>query len=233
MKTFKTPGGLELPLLDLRGKDYLQVSHRLVWFRAEKPEWSIETEYAGVNDQAAFAKATIRDEKGRIIATAHKYEDKQGFSDYREKAETGSVGRALALIGYGTQFAHELEEGERIVDSPIQKPQLVQPTTQNTFNTPAPSGTNIQSSQGVMTVQQAGEIKVPFGKNAGMAVKQLRIDQILNDLGYWESRLKQEGKSATGQLKTYIEALSVYEKSMNQAPVQEEPPFMTEGDPFL
>jgi ribosomal protein S27AE len=36
-----------------------------------------------------------------------------------EKAETGSVGRALSLCGYGTQFASELEEGQRIVDAPI------------------------------------------------------------------------------------------------------------------
>ncbi len=31
---------------------------------------------------------------------------------------TGSIGRALAAAGYGTQFAPELEEGERLADSP-------------------------------------------------------------------------------------------------------------------
>ena len=38
-----------------------------------------------------------------------------------EKAETGSIGRALAYCGYGTQFAaSELEEApERPVDAPI------------------------------------------------------------------------------------------------------------------
>ena len=43
-KTFKTPKGTELPLLDLRGKDYLMVAHRLVWFREEHSDWTIETE---------------------------------------------------------------------------------------------------------------------------------------------------------------------------------------------
>jgi hypothetical protein len=27
------------------------------------------------------------------------------FSDFLEKAETGAIGRALAALGYGTQFA--------------------------------------------------------------------------------------------------------------------------------
>jgi hypothetical protein len=30
------------------------------------------------------------------------------------------VGRALAMLGYGTQFAPELDEGDRIVDSPVE-----------------------------------------------------------------------------------------------------------------
>ena len=54
-----------------------------------------------------------------MIATGHKREDNSHFSDHSEKAESGAIGRALALIGYGTQFAAELEEGERIVDSPV------------------------------------------------------------------------------------------------------------------
>lgn len=121
MKTFKTPKGTEIPLLDLRGKDYLQVQWRLVWFREEHPTWSINTEYMQVNEKEAFARATITTDTGRFIATAHKYEDKVGFPDYREKAETGAIGRALALIGYGTQFcADELNEGSRLADSPVE-----------------------------------------------------------------------------------------------------------------
>jgi hypothetical protein len=118
---FNTPKGTELPLLDLRGKPYLQVAHRLVWFREEHPNWSIETEVSIMeNKAAAVGSAKIKDETGRIIATAHKYEDQKGFQDFIEKSETGAVGRALAMCGYGTQFAPEIEEGERIVDSPTE-----------------------------------------------------------------------------------------------------------------
>lgn len=119
MTSVKTAKGTELPLLDLKGKNYLEVKWRIVWFREEKPEWSIETEFPVLTDETAVAKAIVRNEQGRVISTGHKREDRSHFPDHSEKAESGAIGRALALIGYGTQFAAELEEGERIVDSPV------------------------------------------------------------------------------------------------------------------
>jgi len=114
-----TAKGTYLPLLKLKGKDYLEVKYRLVWFREDHPNWSISTELVAVTDKSCTAKATVSDETGRVIATSHKSETYAGFADFIEKAETGAIGRALALIGYGTQFcADELDEGERIVDSP-------------------------------------------------------------------------------------------------------------------
>ena len=120
--TITTKKGTELPLLDLRGKPYLQVAHRLVWFREEHPDWTIETEIVKSAPGAALLKATIKTPEARILATAHKMETKQGFADYLEKAETGAIGRALALCGYGTQFEPEMDEGERLADSPINPP---------------------------------------------------------------------------------------------------------------
>lgn len=55
------------------------------------------------------------------IGVGIKHEDALGFEDYLEKALTGAVGRALPLIGIGTQFARELDEGDRIVDAGIDK----------------------------------------------------------------------------------------------------------------
>lgn len=118
MSTFKTPKGTTLPILSLKGKDYLQVQHRLVWFREECPQWGIETIYLELSDKSAIAKATIKNADGRIIAQATKSETPEGFGDYIEKAESGAIGRALAMCGYGTQFTVDLDEGERIVDSP-------------------------------------------------------------------------------------------------------------------
>lgn len=106
-------------LTKIKGKDYLEVKWRLVWFRKEKPEWTIETEIAERGDGWVVMKAFIKNDKGKIIATGHKAETKTGFADYLEKAETGAVGRALAMVGYGTQFAPDFEEENRIVDAPV------------------------------------------------------------------------------------------------------------------
>lgn len=118
MTTFKTPKGTELPFLNLKGKNYLQVMHRVQWFREEHPDYMIETEPVALTETHAIFKAIIRDAGGKALATGHKREDQKSFPDYMEKAESGAIGRALALCGYGTQFAQELEEGPRIVDSP-------------------------------------------------------------------------------------------------------------------
>lgn len=91
-KTFKTSKGTELPLLNLRGRDYLEVKYRLVWFREEHPDWSVETELLSATDKSACAKALIREGSGRLIATSHKFESERGFPDFIEKAETGAIG---------------------------------------------------------------------------------------------------------------------------------------------
>jgi len=105
-------------LIDFMGKRYLPVAARLVWFREDHPDWSIQTNIAERGNGWAVMKATIFDDRAVALSSAHKAETKKNFHDYLEKAETGAVGRALAMCGYGTQFAPELVEGERIVDAP-------------------------------------------------------------------------------------------------------------------
>ena len=110
-------------LISLKGKDYLQVMWRLVWFREEKPNWCINTEKIEISAEHAIFKCIIFDDKGVQVCAGHGSETKKDFGDFIEKAETKAVGRALAMLGYGTQFAPELDEGERIVDSPVSKPE--------------------------------------------------------------------------------------------------------------
>lgn len=128
MNKVKTKAGTELPLRNLQGKDYLEVAYRVLWMREEHPEWAIQTEFLSLTETVAIAKATILDGSGKIIAQGTKMETQKGFFDFVEKSETGSVGRALALCGYGTQFAQELDEGERIVDAPREKKTVKQST---------------------------------------------------------------------------------------------------------
>lgn len=119
----KLSDGTELPLINLKGKPYLQVAHRLVWFRKEHPDWAIHTKIEQLADKGVVMKATIKDENGKVIAMAHKKETMAGFGDYIEKAETGAIGRALGMCGYGTQYEPEFDEGtERIADAPVVRP---------------------------------------------------------------------------------------------------------------
>lgn len=111
-------------IIKLKGKDYLEVKFRLVWFREDHPAesgWGINTSIVQFDEKQGTVKATITDPEGRIAATGTKQEVPKDFGDYLEKAETGAIGRALALLGYGTQFAPEMEEGQRIVDSPVER----------------------------------------------------------------------------------------------------------------
>lgn len=122
MTTFRTQKGTDLPLMNIKGKDYLQVAYRLVWFNEQMPTCSITTEIIERTKDSCLFKATIWTKEGQVLSTAHKYEDRQGFGDFIEKAETGAIGRALALIGFGTQFcADELDEGSRLSDSPVHR----------------------------------------------------------------------------------------------------------------
>ncbi len=100
--------------------DYLPVAPRIAWFRREHPDWSIITIVEELARKAVVMKAIIRNSDKRIIATARKKETEIGFPDYIEKAETGAIGRALAMCGYGTLQAPEFDEGDRIADSPVE-----------------------------------------------------------------------------------------------------------------
>lgn len=109
-------------MMNLKGKDYLPVAARIAWFREDHPDWGIVTEPHEIGDSFAIFRASIFNDEGRLIATATKREDRAGFPDFWEKAETGSVGRALAMCGYGTLQAQEFDETPRIVDSPQPAP---------------------------------------------------------------------------------------------------------------
>src|SRR5215207_2950290 len=101
--------------------DYLTVAARIAWFRKDHPYWSIMTEVEQLANKAVVMKATIKDMLGTVIATARKKETEVGFPDYIEKAETGAIGRALAMCGYGNLQAPEFDEQDRLADAPVEK----------------------------------------------------------------------------------------------------------------
>lgn len=128
-------------------RDYLPVMYRLVWFREVCPFGTIDTEELEFdldreieidayewNDEARRREKVTRRAKGyaryRAVvedgfggrATGTKDESAVSFPvDFGPKAETGAIGRALAALGFGTQFAIELSEDDRIVDTPVDR----------------------------------------------------------------------------------------------------------------
>src|SRR5690606_32501162 len=70
-------------------------------------------------------------ENGRAIFSAHVQVPDGGsatgwgsetvdtFENYIEKAETKAIGRALAAVGYGTQFCDDFNDTSAIADAPV------------------------------------------------------------------------------------------------------------------
>lgn len=112
-------------LIKLKGKDYIEVKWRLVWFRAEHPNGHLHTELVEHHEGYAVMKATVSWPDGGS-ATGYGSEEAKDFGDYLEKAETKAIGRALGALGYGTQFTeeHTFTKGDeqRLVDSPVSRP---------------------------------------------------------------------------------------------------------------
>jgi hypothetical protein len=120
-KTKKIVGDNGMVRWEKTETDYLPVAARIAWFRKDHPYWSIVTRVEKWGDKAVIMKAIIKDMQGSVIATARKKETEVGFPDYIEKAETGAIGRALAMCGYGTLQAPEFDEQNRLADAPIEK----------------------------------------------------------------------------------------------------------------
>src|SRR5579884_2577325 len=163
-------------------KDYLPVQWRLVWFRSLCPQGTIETElvlldldreteeevFVWNNEKRcsekviktakgiAIFRATVKDGKGGV-ATGTKTEKAASFADWVEKAETGAIGRALAALGYGTQFTgDEFNENHRIVDSPVER---VPSTESNSASKGNGQSDNVGTNGNGMAARKPGAVQ--------------------------------------------------------------------------
>ena len=95
-------------LTKLSGKDYLEVKWRLLWLRTLHPDAVIETELVKHGAGLALFRARVT-VPGAGSATGWGSETAEDFGDFIEKAETKALGRALAALGYGTQFCEDFD----------------------------------------------------------------------------------------------------------------------------
>jgi hypothetical protein len=171
----RMPDHLRRYLLSLQGgKLYLPAPYRIVWFRDELgDEWGIETKMieGGYNDKFAVFHAKITRPDGTIASEGTKSEffgngkgNNTGFPAFLEKAETGAISRALAMLGFGTQFMPELDEvidfatGEirGMADSPVRsagrstanRPQTAKPSEVKNTAQKYPRGTKWDGPEG-------------------------------------------------------------------------------------
>jgi hypothetical protein len=172
-------------MLRLQGKEYLPVAPRVVMFRAEKPEWTIMTTTASVGDDF-YVKATIVNDKDKIMATAHKRVRKDGKGPAAqfpvETAETGAIGRALALCGYGT-LSGDLDEHDELADAPVERE--LQP--------------KVVGKKPTSNGKSSSNQKAPITKNATPTEWVARLDAV---------KTKAEFESAYGDALEYIETLA-------------------------
>ncbi|HEY7030743.1 MAG TPA: hypothetical protein VH482_05425 [Thermomicrobiales bacterium] len=114
-------------LTKVGSSDYLEVKWRLVWLREAHPDATVETELVS-HDPSASSGQALAVFRARVTipgggsATGWGSEGYNDFRDYLEKAETKALGRALAALGFGTQFCPDFDFGATqgaVVDSPI------------------------------------------------------------------------------------------------------------------
>lgn len=125
-RTFDPRPHLRTITSDGRQTEYLDVKWRLAWLRTEHPEAQIETEHVLLNEDSAVFRAMVYI-PGAGCATGYGSETREDWADFIETAETKAIGRALAALGYGTQFAMDFDadvdpKRQRLADSPAEAP---------------------------------------------------------------------------------------------------------------
>ena len=171
--------------------DYLDVKWRIVWFRTEHPHGSIETRLLSAPGiSPAVVQATVTLENG-VTATGFGQCGEDDWSDWLEKAETRAIGRALALLGYGTQFCEEFDE--IISDSPVESPR-----SRGTASGPGGQQTALPSTDPMTANQQ----KYLFSLAREAGIPNDELDEIVHErFGHGVGELlKSEASTLIGSL---------------------------------
>ena len=99
----------ELKTVDIKGKSYVQVHERIMYFRENYPKYRMESILVSNEGGVCIFRADIRNENSEIVATGHAYEKENSTyinkTSYIENCETSAWGRALACMGIGIDSA--------------------------------------------------------------------------------------------------------------------------------
>ena len=110
----------KLKTINIHGKDYVEVNERIKYFRENYKGWSLASELIDLTENRCVIKASITNEKDKVIATGIAYEV-MGSSyinktSFIENCETSAWGRALGNLGIGidTSIASAFEVNNAI-----------------------------------------------------------------------------------------------------------------------
>ena len=96
-------------LMNLKGKEYLEVRWRIAWLREDHPDAIIETDMVRLDVEDGFALCRAHVEiPGGGSASGYGSETRKDFGDFPEKSETKALGRALAALATARSSARTM-----------------------------------------------------------------------------------------------------------------------------
>lgn len=124
--------------IDFKGKKYVLISDRVLYFNEKYPEGSITTELVS-NDAMVVVKATVKPNDKQTFTGYSQATWGEGFinkTSALENAETSAVGRALAFMGIGVidSIASIDEINKTGITKPVSKTMTTSKQSQEDFN---------------------------------------------------------------------------------------------------
>jgi hypothetical protein len=96
---------MKLKTINIKGKEYVEVNERLIFFRKNYKNHALLTEVIDKTDDTILIKASVKNEQGITVATGHAEEVKGSTfinkTSYVENCETSAIGRCLGSLGIG------------------------------------------------------------------------------------------------------------------------------------
>ena len=130
-----------LSTVDIKGKEYIDVSNRVKAFRMCYPGGCIETEMVSNENGLCIFRAKIFNEEGKLLATGTAYEKESSSfinkTSYIENCETSAVGRALGMAGFGIDTS--IASAEEVLNAISNQNTPTKAQTQSKQNTPTRS----------------------------------------------------------------------------------------------
>lgn len=161
--------------VNIKGKDYVEVNERVLFFRKNFKDYKIKTELISneknnENIHTCVFKAEILNDKNEIISTGFAYEKENSTfinkTSYIENCETSAVGRALGFLGIGidTSIASAEEVSNAInnqekIEEQKEKETRIKKATQKQFDIVMEA-----IKEGVMKIEQVQKTIKEFEK---------------------------------------------------------------------